>query len=136
MKKWEEVDGVMDRGYTAYKFHEPLSSGQVVGVYFHLTRSDMFNLAVTIQDSKEKCDAWLDSGDTSKETGKCGLEGLATSYRLLKWFITNRLEDGYKIKINGYNKRGRAYKFVERLGFKLQYNEYMDLEDRIYVFQK
>ena len=134
MKAWETVEMRDYFGCDTYSYFEELSNGQVLAVYFQEVDYFVFNCAICIMDNKEECVDWC-GGEISKHkiNGRCGLEGLVVAFRLLKWFIENRLPEGFRLKIHGEGKRGRAYKYVERLGFKVQSKT---SEDVTYVFEK
>lgn len=133
MKAWENVEKREHFGCDTYSYFEELSNGQILAVYFQEVDYFTFNCAICIMDSKEDCVKWC-GGETDKHdiNGRCGLEGLALAYRILKWFIQNRLPEYYKLRIHGVGKRGRAYKYVERLGFK---QTVKTSEDSVYVFE-
>lgn len=129
--RWESVKPINTYGIDTYCFYEKLSNGQVLGVYFQHDCEKEFNCAVTIQDSKEECDVWKGQGDIIKITGRCGIEGLIQAYRIIKWFITNRLPNDFELRIHGYDKRGSAYRYLTRLGFKVDVKEVSS-----YLFEK
>ena len=135
---WEEVKPVTDQGFHAYKFHEKLSNGQIVGVYFHLIEYDSFNVAVVIGENVQECEDWIRAnGEGRQLSGRCGLEGLAVALKLILWFANNRLTKGDKLVANGVGKRARAYKFLTRYGFVERHNnKLLDREGVDYVFTK
>lgn len=134
MKKWEEVGLTSVPGGYAYEFYEELSSNQVMGVYFQKLDEELFNCAVCIMNNKQECQDWC-SGDRKNHNinGKCGLEGLSKAYKLIKWFIENRLPENAELQVHGTGKRGRAYKYLTRLGFEIVKN---NMEESLYVYEK
>lgn len=134
MKKWEEVEYSEIQGFEGYEFHEELSNGQIAAVYFQRVDVDCYNCAFCIMDNIEQCEKWC-SGDTEfhKINGRCGLEGLVRAYRLIRWFIENRLPSGYKLYVHGEGKRRKAYRYLMRLGFKIDFETQQETS---YVFKK
>lgn len=134
MQKWEQVE--LNRRYgcfDSYDFYEELSNGQVLGVFVQKTGESSFNFAVCIQDTKELCEDWGKTGGDGYLTGKCGLEGLAKAFRLLKWFIENRLPEGSEIQVHGWGRNGKVWRAVKRLGFETSYTQE---SESLYVFFK
>ena len=121
--KWENIEPVDMFGVNTYCYYEDLSNGQVLGVYFQHDCEDIFNCAVTIQDSIAKCDEWLCIGGIDEITGRCGIEGLVRAYRIIKWFIEHRLPDNCRVIVQGYDKKGSAYRYLTRLGFEIDVHE-------------
>lgn len=113
--------------YAHYNYNIPLSTGQYANIVFHYiddlyesfdwfvsaSVSDYENAFYTNQEQRV-FDEYSDEG----VTGRSGIEGLVVIYRVIKWFIEHKMEDNETIKVVGYNKRGDAYKYLERLGFK------------------
>lgn len=127
-----ELDIMTHGSRLVHCYHHELSNGQVLGIYFHRISSSMYNCAVTIRDTEQDCINWLDYPSMNISTGKCGLEGLVVAYRVLRWFINNKIHKGMSIRVHGTGKRGRAYQYLERLGFRACYK---GQEDSLYVFE-
>lgn len=135
MRKWEEVEVGEDLyGRLSYTYYEELSNGQYLCMQFQLIADHLFNCALCIMDTKDECDMWMCRIITEDNiNGKCGLEGLSKAYKLIKWFIDNKLKDGQFLKVHGYNKRGKAYRYLQRLGFHV---DYTTEDESNYVYEK
>ncbi len=126
---------------TNYKYskQKQLSNGQWIKMYFSRFVDSYkivcWTVGLVIDDSKRKCNHWyLKNNDNyTKQTGKCGLEGLRQS---LQWLL--EFEDNIK-RYNKYTNRKRinriyvgwadekrhnAYSWLYRYGYYYEFYEH------------
>lgn len=132
-----------------FREHYVLSNGQVLGVYKKRIEVrypyepkenyTIWNVGVVIAKTRRQCNDWYMKRDNKrkrkiryKSTGKVGLEGLNIAFSSIKSLVED-IKDGEYIAINfADEKRKRAYKYLERLGFYLGEYDYEDC----YVYYK
>jgi hypothetical protein len=119
VKIWEDVKSYELCGMETFTYFQQLSNGQHIGAFFQQYDEKDYNFAICIAEHPMQIDLWA-RGELilEKNNGNCGLEGLVYASKLLKWFIENKLPEDSKIKVHGEGQKGRAYKYLERIGFR------------------
>lgn len=120
-----------------YKASKVLSNGQVATIFWHQDEwaKSAMEIAVVIGKSISDNKKWYNDHinfRAVKSTGSCGLEGLLFLLSVIK-----DLQTRYNFLTIGWmdDKRYRAYKYLERIGFKFgQYTDHP--ECKVYFWTK
>lgn len=97
-----------------------------VAVSFECVNFDEYNISICVNE--DLCVVltfvgWIVSNNSLElhdENIKHGLKGMSEAYKLIKFFIKYLLPCGFSLIVYGEGKKGRAYKFLERIGFEKQ----------------
>jgi hypothetical protein len=107
------------------RFHNTLSNGQHIGVYFWFTTfangHREIKMGMCVAHTSRDCNRWWNRSKSSLDnlsTGKVGLEALRYALSCLKE-ISNWCGEGDYIAIEpSDSKRKSAYRYLERYGFE------------------
>lgn len=110
-----------------YRICEKLSNGQLLNLYFWRIKSTEVNffiwkVGLCICNNRRSANQWISKAKSklnNKQTGKCGLEGLAKACHYIVEFRSN-LPMNAEIQFKWTNdKRKRAYRYIKQYGFQL-----------------